>query len=138
MTGVETAAVEERAAIEPAMAAAARSVAIRSFFISPRNRGFDFVAVPAPARTRPGRAPVVFPSFQTGSPLTTVSTIPSESLRGSAKVERSMTVAGSKRTRSAFMPGAILPRSASFIREAGSEVILRTASSSVKRRFSRT
>ena len=36
------------------------------------------------------------------------------------------------------MPGAIRPRSFRLMREAGSEVILRTASSSVKRCFSRT
>ena len=57
--------------------------------------------------------------------------IPVEINCGSLKVERSITFAASNSTRSALYPGLIIPLSVIPRRQAGSDVIFRTASVSV-------
>src|SRR5579863_210322 len=89
-------------------------------------------------RTRPGRAPVGLPAFQTRAPFTNTFSMPVASAEGFANVERSITVSGLKRTKSAKAPSRMSPRSVQPSRCAGSEVILRTASGRVSQCFSRT
>src|SRR5712691_1576136 len=81
---------------------------------------------------RPGRWAVSLPSSSTTLPLTITVSNPSANWVGSSKVALSFTRSGSKSTRSAAMPGRRMPRSRRRIRRAGSEVILRTASSMEK------
>src|SRR5439155_17896814 len=83
-------------------------------------------------RARPGRAAVSLPSSKTMAPFTITVSIPSANCAGCSKVARSRTRVGSKSTRSAAIPGRIRPRSGSFTRRAGSDVIRRTASSMEK------
>lgn len=92
----------------------------------------------APRSAFPGRFPVARPSSHTATPFTNTRRIPSESCCGRSKVARSVTVSGSKRTRSAYIPRFSTPRSSSPTRAAASAVILRIASSSVSTPSSRT
>src|SRR5207244_2150248 len=88
--------------------------------------------------TRPGSAPVIFALDSTGVPLTITYEIPSEKWWGSSYVETSRIATGSKTTTSAFIPSRKIPRSLNPARDAASEVIFRTASSSGKTWTSRT
>src|SRR6185436_230723 len=94
--------------------------------------------VPAPLRIFPGLAPVARPAATTGTPLTRTYSMPVDSWFGWANVALSVTVAGSKTTRSAHRPALTTPRSAKRIFCAGSAVIFRMASSSVSSFSSRT
>src|SRR5690606_17377689 len=78
---------------------------------------------------RPANAPVNCPSCTATEPLTITWAMPWGGCRGFSYVARSCTVAGSKQTTSAAMPGRIRPRSARPSLPAGAEVILRTISS---------
>src|SRR5206468_12149263 len=71
-------------------------------------------------------------------PLTRTSSIPAAERRGSVKVDRSAIARGSKTSRSAFRPASTRPLSVRPSLSAGSEVILRTASSRPRSRRSRT
>jgi hypothetical protein len=71
-------------------------------------------------RSRPARAPVWSPPRTVHAPLTKTWWIPSGNAIGCSNVARSVARAGSSTTRSAFWPGAMVPRSASPIRRAGS------------------
>ena len=93
---------------------------------------------PGPRTIRPGFAPVTAPSLTTATPFTNTYSIPAESWCGCSNVARSLTVIGSKATRSAKKPGRSTPRSVIESRVATAEVILRTASSRVRTRSSRT
>ena len=61
--------------------------------------------------TAPGRAPVGFGSSHTIAPFTHTLRMPVERMNGSSNVLRSITVAGSKSTRSAQTPFLSVPRS---------------------------
>jgi hypothetical protein len=91
-----------------------------------------------PNSTRPGRADVIAPFSKTTCPFTMTTENPSAYWCGDWNVARSRTRSGSKIAMSAFIPGRSTPRSCSPTRAAGSDVIFRTASSSVRTRFSRT
>ena len=78
---------------------------------------------------RPERVPRCTRSVTTRAPLTQTPTIPSGDCRGSSKVPRSTTVAGSNSTRSATAPGRMTPRSTNPNTSAGRPVIRCTASS---------
>src|SRR4030095_6282788 len=69
--------------------------------------------------TAPGNRPVGLPFSNTGSPFTKTWSIPSDNSSGSLNVDRSMTLLGSKMTRSAFIPSRIRPRSFNPSRDAG-------------------
>src|SRR3990172_1844112 len=102
------------------------------------HRGVVHPFQPGPRTTWPGLAPVCAPSRTTSTPFTTTCRTPTDSWCGRSNVARSAIVAGSKTTMSAFIPSLSRPRSAIARRVATAEVALRTASSSVSTRSSRT
>src|SRR5687768_4637018 len=89
-------------------------------------------------RTTPGRSFSGESPVHTGLPLTKTRWMPRGRSRGCSNVERSMIVAGSNSIKSAFFPTAMVPRSASFNRAAGIDVIFLIASGSDSHLSSRT
>src|SRR4029079_135577 len=76
-----------------------------------------------PRMTRPGSRPVSAPPRTAASPPTITCSMPSGHWAGASSVAVSMTVAGSRTTRSAIAPSRTTPRSRSPIWRAGTDVI---------------